>query len=62
MEQKGDVCGAGSTEKVRSALWDFSDCSAEGRSGGSCQAQGIVEAKAPMEQFYCWRGRHSVSR
>lgn len=52
-------------EKVSAALWDFSDCSVEGRSGGRiclCQAEGITEAKASVKQFGAGGGaRHSVS-
>lgn len=52
MEQQGDVCGAGSTEKVSSAPWDFSDCSAEVRSGG---------LTAHVRQRGSWKLRHQWS-
>ena len=52
MEQQGDVCGAGSTEKVSSAPWDFSDCSAEVRSEG---------LTAHVRQRGSWKPRHQWS-
>lgn len=64
MEQQGDVCGVDSTEKVSRALRGFSDCSVEGRSEGLiclCQAEGIMEAKASMKQFGCWRWEWAFS-
>lgn len=51
VEQQGDVCGAENTEKV-SSPWEVSHCSTESRSGRlccPCRAEGITEAKAPID-------------